>query len=149
MVLVPTAKTLIAPAPPEPADPAVDHFQCYKAKRSKGTAKFQKILGVQVEDQFGSGTIDLLKPSHLCAPVNKRNEEPGAELHPFHLLCYKVKARAPFNQQRVWLGNQLGPLNELMLVRRQEFCIPSRRSPAVTTTTTTSTSTTSTTSSSS
>ncbi len=136
LLFVPTAKSLVAPAPPMPLDPAVDHFQCYKAKRSKGTPKFQKILNVSVADQFGTGNIDLLKPSHLCAPVNKRGEEPGAETHPFHLLCYKVKARAPFNTKHVWLGNQLGPLSDLILTRRQEFCVPSLKNPGSTTTTT-------------
>jgi hypothetical protein len=144
LLFVPTLKSLAAPAPGAPIDPAVDHFQCYKAKRSKGSPKFQKILNVNVEDQFGTGLIDLLKPSHLCAPANKRNEEPGAELHPFHLLCYKVKARAPFNQKHVWLGNQLGSLNDLLLVRRQEFCVPSLKNPGTTTTTVATTTTTTT-----
>lgn len=145
LLFVPTAKSVAAPAPPEPADPAIDHFQCYKVKRTRGTAKFVKIVGVKVDDQFGSGTIDLLRPKHLCAPANKRNEEPGAELHPDHLLCYKVKAPAPFAQKQVWLGNQFGPHNQLTLIRRQEFCVPSLKNPGTSTTTTPTTTTSSTT----
>jgi len=57
LLFVPTLKTLAPPPPPmAPVDPAVDHFQCYKAKRSKGTPKFQKSLNVSVQDQFGTGT---------------------------------------------------------------------------------------------
>ena len=52
-------------------EPTVDHFQCYKVKRSKGSPKFQKILGVTVQDQFGTVKVDLLKPIRLCAPANK------------------------------------------------------------------------------
>ncbi len=58
-LLVPSAKSLTAPAPPAPTNPAVDHFQCYKVKRSKGSPKFIKITGVAIQDQFGTGTIDL------------------------------------------------------------------------------------------
>ena len=142
-LFVPTAKSLVAPPPAAPLDPAVDHFQCYKARRSKGTPQFQKILDVNVEDQFGTGSIDLLRPSHLCAPVNKRGEEPGAETHPSHLLCYKLRARAPFKERHVWLGNQLGPLDDVLLTRRQQFCVPSLKNPITTSSTTTTPATTS------
>jgi len=67
---------------------------CYKVKRSKGSPKFQKILGVKVQDQFGIVNLDLLKPIRLCAPANKRNEDPSAPQHLFHLLCYKTKNSA-------------------------------------------------------
>jgi hypothetical protein len=142
LLFVPTAKSLVAPAPPEPVAPPLDHFQCYKVRKTRGTPRFQRILGVKVDDQFGTGTFDLIKPRHLCAPVNKRNEAPGAELHPQFLLCYKVKASAPFTTKEVWLGNQFGPLNDLALVRRQEFCVPSALNPAPTTSTTSTVTTT-------
>ena len=116
--MVPSAKTLAAPAPSAPTDPAVDHFQCYKVKRAKGFPKFTKIVGVDVKDQFGTGVISLVKPSDLCAPVNKRGEEPGAETHPFHLMCYKAKGNAPFGTKQVWLGDQFGSLNGVRLSHR-------------------------------
>src|SRR5262249_46610156 len=115
-----------------------------KVRRSRGTPRFQRIVGVNVEDQFGTGRIDLLRPSRLCAPVNVRGEEPGAETHPSHLLCYKVKARAPFDDKHVWLGNQLGPLDDVLLTRRQQFCVPSLKTNTTTTTSTTTSSTTTT-----
>lgn len=141
-LMVPSAKSLAAPAPPALANPAVDHFQCYKVRVSTG-AKFHKIVGVKVDDQFGTGTFDLLEPKRPCAPVDKNNENPGAEAHPDHLLCYRVKAPAPFNTLRVWLGDQFGSLNRLRLIQRQEFCVPSLKNPVPTTTTSTTTSTTS------
>ena len=144
-LLVPTAKSLAAPAPPAPTNPAVDHFQCYKVKRSKGSAKFNKITAIPIKDQFGTGTIDLLKPTDLCAPVDKNGEDPGAENHVFHLLCYRARGNAPFGTKQVWLDNQFGPLNQVSLSHRPRFCVPSTKNnqgpPTTTTTTTTSTTT--------
>jgi hypothetical protein len=141
LLFVPTAKSLVAPAPPEPVAPTIDHFQCYKVRKTRGTPRFVRIPGVKVDDQFGTGTFDLIKPRHLCAPANKNNEAPGAKLHPQFLLCYKVKASAPFTTKQVWLGNQFGPHDNLSLVRRQEFCVPSALNPTSTTTTTVTTTT--------
>jgi hypothetical protein len=148
-VMVPSAKSLAAPAPPAPVNPGVDHFQCYKVRVSTGASRFHKIVGVKVDDQFGTGTFDLLEPMRLCAPADKNNENPGAEAHPDHLLCYKVKARAPFNTLRVWLSDQFGTLSDRRLIQRQEFCVPSLKNPLPTTTTSTTTSTTSSTTTSS
>jgi hypothetical protein len=84
-VMVPSAKSLAAPAPPAPVNPGVDHFQCYKVRVSTGASRFHKIVGVKVDDQFGTGTFDLLEPMRLCAPADKNNENRGAEAHPDHL----------------------------------------------------------------
>ena len=124
-LLVPTAKSLAAPAPPAPTSPAVDHFQCYKVKRSKGSPKFNKILGVAIKDQFGTGTIDLLKPTELCAPVEQERRRPGRREHVYHLLCYRARGNAPFGTKQVWLDSQFGPLNQVSLSHRPRFCVPS------------------------
>ena len=129
-LLVPTAKSLAAPAPPAPIISAVDHFQCYKVKRSKGSPKFNTILGVPIQDQFGTGTIDLLKVTDLCAPVDKNGENPGAENHKFKLLCYMSRGNAPFATKQVWLDDQFGPLNGVSLSHRPRFCVPSSPSGA-------------------
>src|SRR6185295_5346374 len=49
---VPTAKSHVA-SPSPPSAPAVDHFQCYAVRRSRGSAKFTPRT-VTVEDQFGA-----------------------------------------------------------------------------------------------
>ena len=52
LLMVPTAKSLMAPPPPlQP--PTIDHFQCYRAKRSAGSPKFVK-TNVTVADRFES-----------------------------------------------------------------------------------------------
>jgi hypothetical protein len=129
-------KTLALPGPTAPpSDPNVpDHFQCYKVKRSKGSPKFQKILGVKVQDQFGTAMLDLLKPIRLCAPANKRNEDPTAPQHPFHLLCYKTKNSA-FGMEQTFTNDQFGPAQPL-LIHRRELCVPSTKNGPFPTTTT-------------
>jgi hypothetical protein len=137
VLMVPTLKTLALPGPAgPPTDPNVpDHFQCYKAKRSKGSPKFQKILGVKVKDQFGTVMLDLLKPVRLCAPANKRNEDPTAPQHRFHLLCYKTKNSA-FGTVQTFTNSQFGPAQPL-LIHRRELCVPSTKNTGSSTTTTT------------
>jgi hypothetical protein len=128
ILMVPTLKSLDPLAlPPALTNPTVDHFQCYKAKRSQGSPKFQKILGVKVQDQFGTAMLDLLKPVRLCAPANKRNEDPSAPQHPFHLLCYKTKNSA-FGMEQTFTNDQFGPAQPL-LIHRRELCVPSLKNP--------------------
>jgi hypothetical protein len=149
VLLAPTLKTLALPGPTAPpSDPNVpDHFQCYKVKRSKGSPKFQKILGVTVQDQFGTVNVDLLKPIRLCAPANKRNEDPTAPSHLFHLLCYKTK-NSGFGAVQTFTNDQFGPAQPL-LIHRRELCVPSTKNGAVPTTTTSTTTPSTTTTSSS
>jgi hypothetical protein len=125
---VPTAKSLSAP-PPAPANPAVDHFQCYRVNRARGAAKFTPIAGVTLADQFGTMTVELRRLRRLCVPANKNGEEPGAESHPDHLLCYQVKQTdAPRFQTRtpVFTRNQFGP-ETLDAITPRELCVPARR----------------------
>jgi hypothetical protein len=146
LLMVPTLKTQVPPGPPPLVAPTVDHFQCYKVKRSKGAPKFQKILGVKVDDQFATVMVDLLKPVRLCAPANKRNEDPEAPSHPGHLLCYKTK-NTGFGGKQTFTNSQFGPAQPL-LIHRRELCVPTLKNPGSTTTTTlASTTTTSTTTS--
>jgi len=45
-----------------------DHLLCYKAKQVD-TVKFVKLVGVFVNNQFGSETLDVKKPALLCVPA--------------------------------------------------------------------------------
>ena len=96
-----------------------------------------------MDDQFGTALVDLLKPVRLCAPANKRNEDPTASDHPFHLLCYKTKNTA-FGTVQTFTNSQFGPAQPV-LIHRRELCVPTLKNPVATTTTTTTTSTTTTT----
>jgi len=136
-LLVPASKGLTGNPPPL-AGPTVDHFQCYKVKRSRGSAKFTKITGVSGTDQFGSYTVDLVRPRWLCAPANKAGEDPTAPTHPEHLLCYKTRNSASFGRRTVFTTDQFGS-QPLDLLRRIELCVPSLKNPGVTTTSTVAT----------
>lgn len=129
-LLVPTAKSLTGPV--EPLDPVnIDHFKCYKVKVTPGTAKFEPILGVSVDDQFTDGAklFDLSKPTRLCNPVEKTHDgtvtpkkNPAA-----HLMCYKVKpgtAHTPV--AGIHTNNQFGP-ERLDTIKEEELCVPSEK----------------------
>jgi hypothetical protein len=133
-LLVPASKSLTA-TPPPLVGPTVDHFQCYKVKRSQGTPKFTKISGVAAADQFGSYTVDLVRPRWLCAPANKAGEDPTAPSHVQHLLCYKTRNTARFTRRTAFTTDQFGS-QQLELLRRIELCVPSVKNPGVTTTST-------------
>ena len=45
-----------------------EHLESYQIKRVPGTGKFPKTLNQEVVDQFGTLTIDLLKPERLLVP---------------------------------------------------------------------------------
>ena len=132
VLMVPTSKDGVQQQPP------LDHFQCYKVKRSKGGPKFAKRT-VTVSDQFESLTLTLVKPILLCAPASKNNEDPTAPSHPDHLTCYKTQD-GRFPQSTHTITNQFG-LDEVTLIHRRELCVPSLKNPATTTTSSTTSTT--------
>lgn len=126
-LLVPTAKSLTSP-PPLLSPPTPDHFNCYKVRISRNTPKFIPVTGVKLDDQFGTVTgVTIVKPLLLCAPVDKNGEDPGAETHEGHLMCYKTK-QPPFGQLVAFLNNQFGPQTKT-LIQRREFCVLSLKNP--------------------
>ncbi len=134
ILMVPTGKNGV-PLPPD----TIDHFQCYRVKRSHGTPKFLPIT-VSVSDQFESITLVLKKPIALCAPTDKNHEDPTAPFHPDHLLCYKARSTARFGDVDVTLDNQFGP-DQATLIHRRELCVPSFKNPTPTTTSSTTSTT--------
>jgi hypothetical protein len=125
----PTLKSLTAPPGPL-ALPAVDHFQCYSVKVASGQPKFTRFQ-IPVNDQFGLRVVTVLKPRRLCAPVNEDGGQPGAEMHPTHLLCYQIKEYSDPKFSRVtpiYVHTQFGP-ETLGAYKPTELCIPSTKSP--------------------
>lgn len=138
-LLVPTAKSETGPVDaPDPGQHNVDHYNCHTVKVSKGNPKFPKGLQAQVVDQFNQPTLyDIKKPTRLCAPADKNGEEPGAEAHTDHLMCYQAKpARGQAKHQKVlglFVNNQFGP-SQVDTVKENELCLPSTKTlpaPAV------------------
>ncbi len=118
-LLVPTAKG-IGGTPIPLVDP-LDHFKCYRVSG----AKFRQ-AGIGVETQFGQLTVDIKKPLHLCAPANKNGENPGADAHPDHYLCYQVRGPRPVTQPTINTDNQFGP-DSFTFFGPRELCVPSTK----------------------
>ena len=74
---------------------AADAFALsYKLKRSSGQAKHQAIVGIQVDDQLGSISVDTIKEDRLFVPSGYALDAAATELPAGtsdHFLCYKVK----------------------------------------------------------
>jgi hypothetical protein len=128
----------IAPGFPVPPanDVGVDNFTCYKVVIARGAPKFVPITGgrVQLTDEFGGPlAYDVLKPTHLCTPVDKENENPGAETHAGHLMCYQVKLStagvAKFVPHEVAAANTNFPNARLMAKSLAELCVPAEKDP--------------------
>jgi hypothetical protein len=129
-LLVPSAKSVVAPPPPL-AIPAVDHFKCYRV-----SGRFRR-SGVTVSDQFGTISVDIKRPIRLCLAANKNGE--GFLDQSARLLCYKVRPRSHFTAPgTVFVNNQFGP-DTFGVFRPTELCVPSLEaepSPAATFTST-------------
>lgn len=127
-LMLPTAKSLTS-APSPLAAPVTDHFTCYKVRNSPGTPKFVPRIASVVHDQFGPLSVNLVKPKRLCIPTNKANEEPGAELHGEHLICYQAKLVSTFIPVRAYIANQFG--GETLDVKKvTEVCIAAQLNPS-------------------
>src|SRR5262249_47020540 len=101
----------------------VDHFLCY---RIRATERFKRIENVKVQDQFGTQTLNLVRPRYLCTPTDKNGASPGAENHTAHLLCYRTQSsRAPV-RTTAFTVDQVGQ-KTLELIHRIEFCVESTK----------------------
>ena len=131
-LLVPTAKSEAGPVPaPDSAQHNVDHYNCHAVKMSEEAGRFPRGLQMQVVDQFNQPTLyDIKKPTRLCAPVDKNGEDPGAEMHTDHLMCYQAKAaRGQAKHQKVlelFVNNQFGA-SQVDTLKEYELCLPSTK----------------------
>src|SRR4029453_10640699 len=108
--------------------------------------KFAK-RSVSIANQIETTTVTLLRPVRLCAPADKNGEDPTAPSPPGHLLCYRTDG-SRFGDETHDIASQFGT-RSVLLIQRQELCVPATKNPGTTTTSTTAVTTTSTTSSTS
>jgi len=127
-LLVPSTKSLgpTISTPIPPTNP-FDHFVCYTVKTTAGQPPFVRINEVDLVDQFGARTVDISKPSRLCNPANKNGEEPGADTHTLHLMCYETqrsKGEPAFTAvSPIFVDNQFG-LQEVKATTPGVLCVP-------------------------
>ena len=115
-----------------PSDAAgVDNFKCYRVTVTG--SHFTRITGglVQLQDQFGGPlAYDVNQPRRWCAPVDMNGENPSAETHQGHLMCYRVKltprspAQPGFAPHRVAIANTSFPNARLEAIAPSELCVP-------------------------
>jgi hypothetical protein len=99
---------------------ATDHYQCYKAKDLKNP-RFTPQASVTLADQFGTGSVAVMKPFSLCAPVDKNGE---GVLDPLtHLCCYKIKGAVLSPPAQATVADQFGSL-DVEVKKRQLLCQP-------------------------
>jgi hypothetical protein len=115
----PSGSPTATPAPP----PTLDHFELYRAKRTPGTPKFQKVE-VDVVDPLLqlNETLKLTRPVQLAVPTDKNAEGKTNALT--HLTCYSVQAPR-FKWREVVVGNQFDDWFRLRVKRPNMLCMPS------------------------
>ena len=114
-----------------PTAQPLDHFTCYTAGPSRGSAKFAPRSGVSLTDEFGSATVDVKKPRYLCAPTSKLGEDPSAPTHPQHLEGYPLGRPGKFpTHENVVVLDQLDPSGLHVDLRKPTLLlVPSRAVP--------------------
>jgi len=102
----------------------VSHFNCWEIDRET----FHRQTGVQLDDQFGSGTVDVIRPKRLCAPADKNGEDPTAPSDPKHMTAYQIMQRVPHFQglRRRQVINQFGTFM-VDLVRPDRLLVPAAK----------------------
>jgi hypothetical protein len=119
-----TAGTCAGPLEPEAC---LDHFTCYKSGATRGSIKFLGIPnppGLLLEDQFGPSTVEVKKPQFLCAPTDKNNENPGAELHTEHLKGYPIKnLLKPVFPTNIRVVDQFNPTGLFVNAKKQSHLL--------------------------
>ena len=108
-------------------DLCIDDFNCYRAIVTEGTERFQRIEGVQLDDQFENATVTVMRPFHLCTPTNKN--EDGTIDADTHLDSYIIRRQSPAHIQRgaIRLTNELEEIR-VDTIRPDMLLVPTGKS---------------------
>jgi hypothetical protein len=102
----------------------VDHFQCYKASRASGSAKFLPPPPFSVQDTFGPKTITISKISKVCAPASLDADNPAGPTHAGHLICYRARLQTGEIGGMVSINNESFGPGLMTLKSLTEYCVP-------------------------
>jgi subtilisin family serine protease len=107
-------------------DPSA-HLTCYRIRDAGegDSAKFSS-REVEVENQFGSQTLELKRPRTLCGPSSKSvlGQDPGPPPEVLdHFKCYKAKGKRLSPRPTVVLTDQFGT-DEATVGKPVLFCTP-------------------------
>jgi hypothetical protein len=104
-----------------PACPGLNHFQCYEIK----PFAFPD-ASVTVQDRYGTVTETVRSPNRLCAPSDKRGEDPTAATDSEHLTGFPTRAESVRVVAQT-VTNQFGSVT-LDLRRRPFLFVPTAKS---------------------
>jgi hypothetical protein len=104
-----------------PAQPRLEHFQCY------GTESQTRVRArnLSLIDQFRRSSVKLTTRGSLCAPVQKNAET--VENRAAHLTCYTVRPRRRFPPRNVIVRNQFGS-QTVRVIAPKQLCAPTAKS---------------------
>jgi hypothetical protein len=105
----------------------VDHYMCYKAKTTPNTQKFQKVVGVNLIDDFEAGNFDVKKPRELCLPADKNGS--GFNDPNTHLESYQIKESSgePRHvRETVMMTDQFGTI-EVQTKKADRLLVPTNK----------------------
>jgi hypothetical protein len=126
-LLVPAALDADSAVPaPVAGSHSVDHYKCYKVKRSPATPNyFPRGVQVRAAEAFEDRLYDLKKPTELCVAADMNGA--GVNNPDGGLVCYAARRARDAPKHRVRLGvhvnDALGPLR-LDTRKVSEICVP-------------------------
>jgi len=115
-----------------PSDLNINHFKCYKVRKTRGAPAFTPPGDVTLEDQFETKLTRIIKPKLLCTPVEKNGEQ---VVDPeTHIMCYMIKdapGQPRFERREVSIVDQFAE-QDLRAVRGDcraatYLCVPSTK----------------------
>jgi cysteine-rich repeat protein len=115
---------LPAGATEPPVEPGLDGYKCHAAS----TKRF-KPFTMHLEDEFGSGMVDVKEPELLCNPASVAG---GVVEHDaVHLVCYRIQERRVWGRHSDLFRPRSGPVAHALgsdyvsLLWREHLCVPS------------------------
>ncbi len=116
--------TVTPTATPTPAAAVIDHYKCYKAPKSPGTAAFAA-REVTVTDGVETKRTRVIKTTEFCNAVDKDGQ--GIQDPDAHLQCYQIKdapGQARFVPSTGTFDNELGAGQQLVVKQTKRLCVP-------------------------
>jgi len=98
-----------------------DHFASYTIKQT--APRFTRIRDFVVTNQFGTTTLDLVRPEALLVPSAKSHVGPIGSYTPSidHFKCYKARGR--FRSDPITIDDQFGSISAA-IKRPVRYCAP-------------------------